>query len=174
MKKWIFAVALCGSFGCAIQEPGQPMQFAPGAPAESEAKDEAAPSEAPAEPEAKTEERSRRESENALEAGGAAPADSAADDLDDSATRDRAPKTSARRAPAPARAAKLKDVAATCDSACKKACVGAADLDICAQAYAAGCFSGTAPATFDCGGNGVKGKAKTDGVEERGLPVNIP
>ena len=180
MKKWILAVVLCGSFGCAKQEPGQPMQFAPGAPAESavereEALDEA-PAQAPSEPEAKTEERSVRESENALEGGTAAPAEPAADDLSDSAGRNQAPKGSAKPAPAPApaKSAKMKDVAATCDSSCRKACTGAADQDVCAQAYAAGCFSGTAPATFDCGTSGEKRKLKDDGLEAKGLPINIP
>lgn len=161
MKKWIFAAVLCGSVGCAIQEPGQPMQFAPGAPAESESNEEAAP---------------RREAleaddsdEAAVEGDAVAPSGKASEE------KQAKPMPNPSAAPAPARSRRIDDdAAAICDSACKTACKNAADQNLCAQAYAAGCFSGTAPATFDCGASGVKGKAKPDGVEERGTPVVIP
>lgn len=167
MKKWIFAALVCGSFGCARQELGQPMQFAPNDSVKIEKEKEAAPDEAPADTESKV------SKQDALEAGGAtAPADSvAADELDE---------REAKAAPAPAkkRTAKgegaISGSAAPCDAACKKTCANAEDKDVCAQAYAAGCFSGTAPATFDCGKNGMRRKAAADGVEEKGLPVSIP
>ncbi len=175
MKKWIFAVALCGALGCSQQqEPGQPLQFAPAPPppaaAPGAAEEEAAPSEA----EPKSESREAIQADDAPTDAVDAPAAKAEENLQDGADLDQ-PMKRAKSAPkAPSASKGASDAATICDSACQKTCANAADKNVCAQAYAAGCFSGTAPATFDCGTSGEKRKIKADGVEERGMPVITP
>ncbi len=180
MKKWIFAMALCGAFGCSQQQqPGQPLGFAPGpppaAPAPSAAEEEAAPSDAPMEAEPQTEGRGSLKDEESRAGGAEAPAEKAVEDnMQDEADLARPAKRAKAASTQPKASKGASDTAAICDSACKKACANAADKNVCAQAYAAGCFSGTAPATFDCGTSGEKRKIKDDGVEAHGLPIGIP
>jgi hypothetical protein len=177
MKKWIFAVALCGVSGCSLQqEPGQPMRFAPAPPAAAPAPsaERSAPSADPVAAEPESDSHEALEADNAQTGGADAPADRVTDDnRKDAADLDQSVKGTAP--PAAAEITKgASDAATICDSACKKACVNAADKNVCAKAYAAGCFSGTAPATFDCGTREEKRKIKDDGVEERGMPVITP
>lgn len=168
MKRTWVLVGLVGMLGaCAKMEPGQPMKLAPTgvAPSEQAAPEqEVAPvaEEAPVADEEKAEERGAPEAPAEAQMPAApAPADSA--------------EAERREAPAKPKRSSMSDAPVggaqvVCDASCQKFCANAAELDVCAKAYAAGCFTGTAPATYDCGAY-EDAEADQDGVKARGTPT---
>lgn len=172
MKRMMVLATLCGLMGfvgCAKMEPGQPLQLAPASPA-------------PAERGAEAEKSVPLEQENALEpaAEAEAPATGAPADSDQAAPEE-AKQAKEESQPMKRRAAESREsppkpsremapAGPACDATCQKFCGNAKDLALCAQGYAAGCFSGTAPSTFDCEGVD-EADAESEGVKARGTPT---
>lgn len=181
MRYAALLVAMITVAGCAKSDAPEPVQFAPsvrfddapeempGKPTSSEerAAEQSPATDAPAPVEEGGDDGTARE-ERADEFGGAkkesAPKGAS---LQDAKEAEEKPK-----APAKTRSSGAAQPTLVCDAACRKLCDAQVDQQACARAYNAGCFSGTAPATVDCGDFKASGVEKSgDGVERQPTPT---